>query len=860
MILDFLRRPPVPRVATSFGWLSQKPFGRADTEAYRASYEPGAYLLELKRPRYFAWELLSGGRSFSDFSLAGEVQAAGGSGACGFLLRCMDEQNFYAFLVSGKGMYRFDLVRNNHPVPLVEWTRLAAADDLAAGPRRLRLIAHGSRFTFAVDDEWVGEIEDETLPAGGVGFAAQAWDAAGCFRLRRFDLDARPLSVERDHYGWSYFFPALPAARLRLAETLFAQGAHGPAAVQVRKALKGREGTVREHFLLAECYVRLSLHDEALAEIAEVLRREPGHVEARVEKANVLYLADRLLEARDEAAAALADGSSAPTPLLLNLLGNAEYGLGNWEKAAEAYQGAVSAQPEVAPFLRNAGRALERAGRGVEALDHYLRAARIFFREEAYGELSLLLPRLLSLDPSSREARGLEAKMLYHEGRNDEALERLSALASEGSEDSAVHYLLGLLLSERGRREEALPRFEEAARREPSYALYHFRLAETLRALGRDPAPALAQALALSPEDPWFNNLEGLLRMEAGDLEGAAKRFRAALASAAKEPDILVNCAEALSLSGRHDEGLSLLAEETVEERDAGVRARLANQRGNILARQKRFEDAVREYEAAVRLDPASPAYKENCAAACIEMDMIHRAEELLAQVEPEHPSAAVYNMIGTVAALKGERARAEAAYRAGLAREPANPDIAVNLALLSLEKGDWRAAGQAAGAVLAREPVHARALALRERIRAQHETRLECASCGREWWAPRDLPLQPGLTVRGEPPADAPAGRCPSCGLVYCVGCASGHVRESRFFCPGCGQFLKLSDHALRWLLVQSIEAAPEQMRLRRRKRCRRKCACGAGSKCACGAGSKCACGAGRGAVNLTNPIPSLL
>jgi tetratricopeptide (TPR) repeat protein len=821
MIFDFLRRSPAPRIATSFGRLSPKPFGRGDTEAYCASYEPGAYLLELKRPRYFAWELLSGERSFSDFSLAGEVQEAppGGSGACGFLLRCMDEQDFYAFLVSGSGMFRFDLVRNNHPVALVEWTRLAAAEAAghAAGPRRLRLVAHGSRFTFAVDDEWVGEIEDETLPAGRVGFAAQTYDGTGSFRLRSFELDARPLAVEREHYGWSYFFPALPAARLRLAETLFAQGAHGPAAVQVRKALKGREGTVREHFLLAECYVRLSLYDEALAEIGEVLRREPGHAEARTEKANVLYLADRLLEARDEAAAALAGGP--PAPLLLNLLGNAEYGLGNWSKAAEAYLRAVDEQPGVAPFLRNAARALERAGRGAEALDYYLRAARIFFREEAYGELSLVLPRLRALDPPNSEARGLEAKMLYHEGRIDDALERLSALAAEGCEDSAVHYLLGLVLSDRGRREDALPRFEEAARREPSFALYHFRAAETLRALGRDPAPALARALALAPEDPWINNLAGLLDMEAGDLAAAVGRFRAALAAAPDEPDILVNCAEALSLSGSHEEGLALLAAEAAGDRGGPARARLANQRGNILARQKRFEEAVREYEAALRLDPASHAFKENCAAACIEIDMIHRAEELLAQVEPEHPSATVYNMIGTVAALKGERARAEAAYRAGLAREPTNPDIAVNLALLSLEKSDWQAAARAAEAVLGRTPGHARALALRERIRARYQTRLECASCGREWWAPRELPPQPGLMVRGEPPADAPAGRCPSCGLVYCVGCASGHVRESRFYCPSCGQFLKLSDHALRWLLVQRIEAGQQEDRPPRRE-----------------------------------------
>ncbi len=76
----------------------------------------------------------------------------------------------------------------------------------------------------------------------------------------------------------------------------------------------------------------------------------------------------------------------------------------------------------------------------------------------------------------------------------------------------------------------------------------------------------------------------------------------------------------------------------------------------------------------------------------------------------------------------------------------------------------------------------------------------------GREWWAPKDLPPQPGLMVRGEPPADAPAGRCPVCKKVFCVGCASAHLRESRFYCPDCGEHLKLSDDSLRWLLARRL------------------------------------------------------
>jgi hypothetical protein len=62
---------------------------------------------------------------------------------------------------------------------------------------------------------------------------------------------------------------------------------------------------------------------------------------------------------------------------------------------------------------------------------------------------------------------------------------------------------------------------------------------------------------------------------------------------------------------------------------------------------------------------------------------------------------------------------------------------------------------------------------------------------------------------VRGEPPAAAPAGRCPACKKVYCVGCASAHLREMRFYCPDDGEFLRLSDDPLKWLLARALDAA---------------------------------------------------
>ena len=809
----FFRRPrSFERLETSFGWLNARPFRAVRESSYSTAYEQHAFVLSLAKDSVFAWETLREERKLTDFVLEADVEADPGNGhsAAGVIFRHVNDENFYSFLLSSRGNFRVDALFNNHPMKLIEWTRAPAPDpERSSRFRTLRVIGHGSRLSFLVDEEWVAETDDETLPEGTVGFAAQnfAGSGRGLFRLRRFSLEARPLVVEREHLRSWYYLPVSPAARLRLAETLYAAADFRSAAVQLRKALKDRPGSAREHFLLAESLMHLSLNEEALAEIEKVLAEEPSNGEARLEKANLLYLANRILEARDWLAAGMADGSIPGTAAAHNLLGNAEYGLGNWDAAVRAYTRASELQPDLAVFTQNAARALERLGRTAEAADCYLRAARQLFSDEAFDELSLVMPRLLALAPEDPASLSLEARMLYREGKKDEAEPILRRLEESGSTDSAVHYLMGIIVSERGARAEALPRFVMAAELEPDFSLYQFRLAETQHLLGRDPREALARAKSLSPSDPWVNNLEGQLALEGGDPAGAAELFTAAAAAAPAEEIIGLNRSEALSLAGRGAEALEALA---AVEKTAGESARTVNQRGNLLARAGDKAEAVREYEKAIRMDPQNAVYKENCAAACIELDMVHRAEELLAQIEPDHPTAAVYNLLGQVAVLKGERARADLAFSAALERDPGNPDISVNLALLHRERGKHQEARDLLLAVLADHPGHARARDLLDRIRTERERRIQCATCGREWWVPRDLPPQPALHVRGEPPADAPAGRCPACQKVYCVGCAAAHLREMRFYCPDDEQFLKLSEDALKWLLARAIDAVP--------------------------------------------------
>jgi len=799
------RRPPAGSYAqdhlqTTFRMLDPRPFPAESAPDYRTAQEKHGFRLSVLKQDCFAWTVMSGAPRYRDFHLeaAASFDPANGHSALGFVFRYADEENFYSFLLSNRGLFRFDAVFNGTPFHLIEWTPLPAG----SGDAGLRILAHGSHFSFYMDDEWLAEIEDETQESGTIGLAAQNYHekTPASFLLSSLSIDARPVVVERDFLRWVHYVPVDPAARLRFAETMVAQGQFGAAAVQLRKGLKGREGTGREHFLLADCLLRLSAYDGAATNLAKALAQEPRNPDYLRTRANILYLNNEFLAARDYIEETMRTGLLAPDPALWNLLGNAEYGLGNWASAARAYEEAAALQPDAALFRKNAARAHEMAGQKARALELYLAASRLFFREGSYDDLTYILTRVAALDPGNREVIGLEAKVLFHEGRSEEALPLLTRLVREGTGDSSVPYLRGLILSGRGRPEEALEAFRTAVELEPECALYQFRLAESLRLLGRDCTEALRKAMERGPDDPWISNLAGLAAMDKGDLGEARDRFQAAYAQAPREVDICLNLSELMFREGDGAGALALLARHRKEN---GEDARLANQEGNIHARMSRFPEAVRAYEAAVRLAPDDCLYKENCASACLEIDMVHRAEELLSRCLDASPTASAYNLLGNAAARKGEGQRAELSYVAGLNLAPDDRDLNTNLAALCLERADWRSARSLAERVLALDPGNERAARIQRRAADHMERRIDCAVCGRQWTVPLELPTQPVFSVRGEPPGDAPAGRCGKCGKVLCVACASARVRDGRFLCPDCGEPLRLSDDALRWLLA---------------------------------------------------------
>ncbi len=354
-----------------------------------------------------------------------ELSARGTYGAVGFQIRRADDTSYYSFLLSNKGYFRFDVLFNGTTMPLIGWTEVPDfkgaddANDQGKGGNSVRIIALGDKFTFIINDKWAGEVVDDTIPAGKLGFAVVSYETGGVNitgRLNSLTVDSRLIEVEAVHLRWNRFIKVDEAARFRLAETFLAMNQPLSALVQIKRIWKttGNPRNQKELLFAARCAMQLSLYDEAEEYLDRCIEADLESEESRnalAEKAKLLYLQSRYADLEEHVKGALEFFSQ--DPLLYTLLGHAYMNLGRPDLAAEAYDAALELDRENALIAQNAGSAYEKLGDGTTALERYLTAGRLFLNSENYNDLALVIPRILELGSTDRRAHGLAGKYYF---------------------------------------------------------------------------------------------------------------------------------------------------------------------------------------------------------------------------------------------------------------------------------------------------------------------------------------------------------------------------------------------------------------------------------------------------------------
>jgi tetratricopeptide (TPR) repeat protein len=269
----------------------------------------------------------------------------------------------------------------------------------------------------------------------------------------------------------------------------------------------GLEGTQANiHFNLALRQYQGQKLDDAKASLAKALSLVPQHPQA-----NLLLGIIDCQQGKFDAALAplkLAAAGLPTNPDPWNNLGVAYFQLGRTDDAADAFDHVLALKPDSPDVAKNLGVLRLRQKRYADAEKAFLAAtaspnagakAWLGLAEAADGnndaaEALQARQKALELQSTDKELRAELGQRLYAAGRLTEAAEALQPL--QGSGDSSVEFLLGVLAYRRGDFDGSRARFEAALAIRPDYPEARYNLAITDYDQGLFPE-ALAQFQAV---------------------------------------------------------------------------------------------------------------------------------------------------------------------------------------------------------------------------------------------------------------------------------------------------------------------------------------------------------------------------
>jgi hypothetical protein len=191
---------PLPEVPAGWKAQIQETFGDSNLGWDEGDYE-GEWVTGSQRISggIYRWEVTESGGAFwrsipdlgyrwGDLHLTVEARRTQGAGAYGLVFRYVDGDNFYECILdeSTEETWVYKLMDD-------EWVTLGRFEKISAihpgETNRLTVLGIGSRFQFFVNDQFVGELDDDTHARGSVGVALDLIEGdTGSFEFDNLEL------------------------------------------------------------------------------------------------------------------------------------------------------------------------------------------------------------------------------------------------------------------------------------------------------------------------------------------------------------------------------------------------------------------------------------------------------------------------------------------------------------------------------------------------------------------------------------------------------------------------------------------------------------------------------------------------
>jgi len=514
---------PEGKLIIDFAKTKKSPFDIKAESSYNAYLSKDSLTLGLKKEGCIAWVDMPG-YDFEDHIIEAKIrlETLVNYAAAGVIFHIIDERSYYLALVSNKGYFRLDVVKDSSPKTLIAWTDIPDFDKINF---TLKIVTCGTYLIFLVNDKWLGEVNDDCAEYGALGFVMASYESDEKKKtdeqesdsesegseenneyvckahLDYISVDSRIKYVEETFKKLTDDININAEGRLRLAETFAVMGEPAKALDQISRAWKRRDEVIRtvsassevrtkrELLLAARMAFRLEQYSKAEEFINAILEQWPDSAEGKIahtEKIKILNELNKFEELNEFII-------NNPFKIEKNvdfytLLAKCRWELKKYSDSAEAWDTAFKMSEQKGIYAVNAANAYEMAGDEKEALSRYITAGKIFINQDNIPELAALMQKLSVLGKDNWEAHALAGKWAFSMEDYDKSAKEFEishkircALRPRPKPDPALYYLWGLVFYIKGRIKTAIRLVRRACNLAPDYALFRKKLKELIR-------------------------------------------------------------------------------------------------------------------------------------------------------------------------------------------------------------------------------------------------------------------------------------------------------------------------------------------------------------------------------------------
>jgi len=139
-------------------------------EYFKKAFKNGEYYLTIVPADYWNWVGGPARLNFTDFML--EIEAAKEAGpddnVFGLMVRKIDAENYYAFLLSSDGYYQIAKKENNSWSYVSEWSK-SSAIKTGNSTNLIKITGNGDKLALYANDAKLADYNDSSFSYGGIG-------------------------------------------------------------------------------------------------------------------------------------------------------------------------------------------------------------------------------------------------------------------------------------------------------------------------------------------------------------------------------------------------------------------------------------------------------------------------------------------------------------------------------------------------------------------------------------------------------------------------------------------------------------------------------------------------------------------